>query len=170
MKKLVVILILSTTLSWSQRMWTDDDHQLSMRGHGRIVENLKLTEDQQKQFDKIHTDLEKKQITLRSKLETMQVDLRDLIRSEKPDQGKIESQLSEISKTQNEMKMNRMGRWFGINKILTPEQQNIWKDHPIMIGKGGGPQGHKPWKRDGMKHRGRSGRMMHHEQRGRCCN
>jgi Spy/CpxP family protein refolding chaperone len=103
-----------------------------------VMEELNLTDDQQKQFGKLHDEMEKKQIDLRSKVQSLRVDLKGLFRDEKPDQGKIESKINEISKLQNEMKHAHVGFWFSVNKILNADQQKAWKQHAMMMGKGHG--------------------------------
>lgn len=118
-------------------------------GKERMEERLKLTSEQEKQFDKLHSDLQKKQIAQRSKMETLRLEIRDLMREDKPDRGKIESKISDIGKAQNEMKLSHIGFWFDVNKILTSEQQSEWKERGFFP-MHGGPMG-------GPKHRLRGG-------------
>ena len=141
MKYFLVMVLISTATLWAQPRWIDDDSAIQAHREGGVVKMLKLTDDQQKQFDKLQSELQKKQIALRSKLETMQIDLREIFRADKPDQGKIESQISDISKVQNEMKLNHVGHWFSIDKMLTPEQQMIWREHRPMMEMRGGMKG-----------------------------
>lgn len=92
-----------------------------------MVEKLKLTDDQKKQFDKLTSDLEKIQISVRSKIQTANVELRELVKEDSPDRARIEAKQAEINKLEGELKQNRTGFWFDVNKILTPEQQKDWK-------------------------------------------
>ncbi len=123
MRYILAVLLFATASVWAQ----------PMGGDGRIIKMLKLTDDQQKQFDKVQSDFQKKQIDLRSKIETMRVDLRELLRADEPDQAKIESKMTEISKVQNDMKLASVAHWFSVNKMLTPEQQKTWKEHRQMM-------------------------------------
>lgn len=135
--KNLIILLLATTVAWAQPRWMDDDNDSSPRfGRMMLADKLNLTDEQQKQFDKLQSDLQKKQIGLRSKIQSMRIDVRDEFRGDKLDKGKIESKLGEISKLQNEMKMNHVAFWFDVNKILTPDQQKVWKEHHVMLGRG----------------------------------
>jgi Spy/CpxP family protein refolding chaperone len=109
----------------------------------RMIERLKLTNDQQTQFDKLTSSLLKKQIALRSKIETARVELHDLMREEAPDQQKIITKQREINTLQGDIKSNRTGFWFDVNTILTPEQRKEWKQSPLM----------SMQERSGMKHR-----------------
>lgn len=93
----------------------------------RVMEDLKLTDAQKDQFEKISYDTEKKQIELRSKLESAQLDLRRLLDADAPDKSAIEKKINEIASAQTAVKMNHFNGWFEKNKVLTPEQQKIWK-------------------------------------------
>lgn len=146
MKKLLFLFFLFSVISFAQqkevivREIDDDDNDGGMmmqrygHGPGMIVEELNLTDDQQKQFGKLHDEMEKKQIDLRAKIKSLRVDVKGLFREEKPEQGKIESKINEISKLQNEMKLNHLNFWFSVNKILNADQQKIWKQHYLMMG------------------------------------
>lgn len=113
------------------------------------MEKLNLTDDQRKQVDKLHSDLQKRQIALRAKIQSARVDVQDAFREDKPDRAKIEAKLSEITKAQGEMKNNHVAFWFDVSKILTPDQQKLWKQTPMMQRRGGeGMRGmHRPLQR-----------------------
>ena len=134
MKRIILFFMLATTMITAQPRRTDDDNA-SPGGFGRkfMIEKLELNADQQKQFDKFQSDVQKNQIGLHAKVQALRIDIRDLMREENPNQPKIGSMLTEISKLQNEMKLNHLGFWFNVNKILTPDQQKVWKDHPMKF-------------------------------------
>ena len=109
--------------------------RLVRRGHGgpgAIVRRLKLTDEQRPQFEKVTSTLAKKQIALRSKLMTMRVDMRDLFREGTPDRLKVRTMQDEMAKVQSDIRGNRTDYWFDVNKMLTPEQQKIWKRGLMM--------------------------------------
>lgn len=94
---------------------------------------LKLTDEQKKDVQKIKFDLMQKQIDLRSKLAHARLEYQQLTSGDSPDQAAIAAKIDEIATLQSQMKKNLLGGWFAINKILTPEQQKIWKkvlEHP----------------------------------------
>ncbi|MBI2428674.1 MAG: periplasmic heavy metal sensor [Ignavibacteriales bacterium] len=93
----------------------------------QLMEDLKLTDAQKDQFEKISYETEKKQIELRSKLESAQLDVRRLMDADNPDKTAIEKKFNDIASAQTAMKMNHFNGWFEKNKVLTPEQQKIWK-------------------------------------------
>jgi len=49
--------------------------------------------------------------------------------AEKLDRAAIENKTKEISDLQYQMKLTRIDHMFGLLKILTPEQQQEWKEH-----------------------------------------
>ena len=134
MKYFIAFLLFATSVAWTQpRRMNDNDppnHKMGM------MERLKLNDTQRDQVQRLHSDLEKKQIALRSRVQTLRIDVRDAFREDKPDRGKIESKINEISKAQSEMKLNHLAFWFDVNRLLTPEQQKIWKERPMMGGLG----------------------------------
>ena len=170
MKKILFLFVLTTTIVFAQHRRMDDDDFGPPRGHEQFIDHLNLSDEQDEQFDKIRSDFQKKNIELRAKVQTMRLSLRDLFDEDKPDESKIEAQISDISKVQNEMKLNATSLWFKVNKILKPEQQELWKEHHKMMEKKMGPKKGfgvgkgKGWGR-GMK---RHGRGMKHGCRGEC--
>lgn len=129
MKNLLLLFVIFTTVALAQP--GNMGYGLQRMGM-RMTEKLNLTDEQREQVDKFHSELQKKQIALRSKIQTLRIDVRDAFREEKPDRGKIESKLGEITKLQAEMRMNHVAFWFEVNKILTPEQQKLWREAPMM--------------------------------------
>jgi Spy/CpxP family protein refolding chaperone len=97
------------------------------KGFGKIIEKMKLTEEQKKDVDKIRLDMEKQEIAQKAKIETAQVDLRHLFKADNPEKSVIEKKLNEIAGFEAQMHMIRIDSWFAINKLLTPEQQKTWK-------------------------------------------
>jgi Spy/CpxP family protein refolding chaperone len=97
------------------------------KGPRKFIEQLKLTVEQKKDFDKIHVDMEKQEIAQKAKNETARVELRQLFKADSPDKSAIEKKLNEIAGLEVQMHMIKVNLWFDVNKLLTPEQQKIWK-------------------------------------------
>jgi len=93
----------------------------------KFIEQLKLTEAQKKDFDKIHVDMEKQEIAQKAENETARVELRQLFKADTPDKSAIEKKLAEIADLEVQMHMIKINSWFDVNKLLTPEQQKTWK-------------------------------------------
>jgi Spy/CpxP family protein refolding chaperone len=129
---IIALLVLFVSFASAQQGMRGKAHGRAGGGDGGVVHKLKLTDDQQKQFDKLSSDLEKTQIALRSKIQTANVELHDLMKEDSPDRAKFLAKQAEINKLEGELKQNRTGFWFDVNKILTPEQQKDWKKHLKM--------------------------------------
>ena len=95
--------------------------------HGKLLEELKLTDSQKEQFDKTRYETQKRQIDLRAKIATARLDLQKLMAADSPDKSSIEKKFTEIASLQTSLRMNHLNAWFENNKVLTPEQQKIWK-------------------------------------------
>ena len=96
-------------------------------GRKRFMEQLKLTDAQKKDFDNLHVDMQKQLVAQRAKIATARIDLRQLFKSDTPDRSAIEKKMSEIADLGVQSRMIRVNTWFAVNKILTPDQQKIWK-------------------------------------------
>ncbi|MGA3288273.1 MAG: periplasmic heavy metal sensor [Bacteroidota bacterium] len=122
----------------------------------KFMEQLKLTEEQKKDFDKIHVDMEKQEIAQKAKNETARVELRQLFKADSPDKSAIEKKMNEIADLEVQMHMIKINSWFDINKLLTQEQQKTWKkalEH-------GSEMEHRKME---MNHRGEHS-MPHHQE------
>lgn len=123
MKKIFVVSLL-TIVALSL---TAQPRFMKMGGNKEIMKELKLSEQQKEQWQKIHLDAEKKNIDSRAKIESAHLDLKKLMLEEKHDKSAIEKKMKEIADHQVSEKMNRFTTWTELNKTLTPEQQPIWK-------------------------------------------
>jgi len=124
---------------------------------------LKLTDEQKKDIQKIKLDLMQKQIDIRAKIAHARLDYEQLASADSPDEEALAAKMDEISKLQTQLKKNMLDGWFAVNKILTPDQQKIWKrvlEHPglaarrvmmrIRTGGRNGGNGMMMWRRPGI--------------------
>jgi len=112
----------------------------AMRGaeagpRGPRLDRLELTDTQEKQVEELRLAHQKKMVQIRSKIEDARIDLRSLMNADKPDRVAIEKTLGTISDQEHQMKLAWTGHWFNVNALLTPKQQEIWRDG---LGKGSG--------------------------------
>jgi Spy/CpxP family protein refolding chaperone len=96
-------------------------------GQGRSSDKLELTDQQKPEFDKLRTEHLKKMIDQRAKVAVAEVDLRALFRAETPQKAAIEKKVKEIADLKTQAAVSRVDHWFAVQKILTPEQQKVWK-------------------------------------------
>ncbi len=101
-----------------------------------MLVKLKLTDVQKKDVDKIVFDAAKEAIAQKAKVATARLELRQLFKADNPDKNEIVKKINEIAELSTQIHINRIDGWFAINKLLTPEQQKIWKHalamHPQM--------------------------------------
>jgi Spy/CpxP family protein refolding chaperone len=130
--KYVILVLLTASIALAQPGPSGGGRGCDSQGMCRMEKKLDLNADQQKNFEALRSEMQKKQIDLAAKVKTLRVDLRDLFDNDAPDQNSIEAKMTEISKLQNEMKLNHTDFWFSVNKILTAEQQKVWKESHRM--------------------------------------
>lgn len=95
--------------------------------HKKMMRELNLTETQKEQFEKISFDTRKKKIELKAKVETSKLELRRLLTADVVDKSAIEKKMNEIASSEVTIRMNHINAWTEKNKILTSDQQKIWK-------------------------------------------
>lgn len=108
-----------------------------MREHpGRMIEQLKLNEEQQKQFDALASDFRKAAVDQRAEIAKARIELQDLLKADNPDKGKISAQFEEISLMESRAKAKGLEHWFAVNSILNSEQQKLWRKGLIRFAEG----------------------------------
>lgn len=94
---------------------------------GKIVKELKLTEQQQKDFQKIKTDMMKSMIEQGSKLATARIDLQQMFNADNPDKSAIDKKVDEMGDQVAQLGKMMVANWFAVNKMLNADQQKVWK-------------------------------------------
>jgi Spy/CpxP family protein refolding chaperone len=137
MKRTVFGIIAVAILAVSAFSQPEPQPPMMGMGHmAKIVKDLKLTDQQQKELDKIKADMMKSMIANGSKLATSRVDMQQLLKADNPDKAAIEKKIDEMGDQAAQMGKMMVAQWFTVNKMLTPEQQKVWKkalnDRPMM--------------------------------------
>ncbi len=124
-----------------------------------LMDDLKLTAQQEQQLQKLRLEKQKKQIQIYSQIRVLQLDMKGQFQEEKPDRAAIDKIQKNISDLQYQAKQARTDHWFAVLSILTPEQQKVWKRHAPMWGERGGPG-------LGVRNRAHRGMMMGNDRPG----
>ena len=123
MKKLGVFvaaaLLMASTTLFSQPM--------DNKRHDKLIDELKLSDEQKKDYEKIHVDMQKQEIAQKAKNETARVELQQILKADTPDKSAIEKKINEIASLIVQLHMIKVNSWFAVNKLLNPEQQKTWK-------------------------------------------
>lgn len=105
----------------------------AFRGHGldirwwnnpRVIERLKLTDDQRKQFDQILLDHREKLIDLRASLSKAELELEPLMQADQPNESAILAQIDRVAQARAELEKANARYLLALRSKLTPEQ---WK-------------------------------------------
>ena len=104
-----------------------------MRSHGqfgrwwnnpKIIEKLKLTDDQRKAMDDIFQKHREKLIDLRANLEKAEVEMEPLVKADQPNESAVMSQIDKVAQARAELEKANARFLFALRAKLTPEQ---WK-------------------------------------------
>lgn len=111
-----------------------------------VIKTLNITEDQQKKLKDLRYSHQDKVLEIKQKLEREELALRKLMDADTPDRAQIEAKIKVIGGLRTDMELSRIGMYFDIQKILTPDQL---KELKSMRGPGcqmgaGNPQGPGP--------------------------
>ncbi|MGA3243435.1 MAG: periplasmic heavy metal sensor [Bacteroidota bacterium] len=127
MKKITLfgtLLLLALSVSLAQDRTNPPDRS-NIRA--RVLRELKLTDDQQKSIESLRFDMRKKAVDQQAKLKTAQLELAELFKADQPNQPAIQKKVGELSQLQSQQRLLLVDHWFAVNKLLTPDQQKIWK-------------------------------------------
>lgn len=99
----------------------------------RIVERLKLTDEQRKGFDSILLEHREKLIDLRANVEKAELEMEPLVRDDQPNEGRILAQIDKVAQARAELEKANARYLLALRSKLTPEQwkqvQSFREDH-----------------------------------------
>jgi Spy/CpxP family protein refolding chaperone len=109
---------------------------MNMMHNPAMFQGLKLTDQQKSDAKQVWFGLQGKQIDIRAQLQHARLDYEQLASAANPDQKALSSKIQEIANLRVKLQQNKLDAWFAVNKLLTPEQQKVWKrvlEHPMMF-------------------------------------
>lgn len=90
----------------------------------QIIDKLKLTDDQRKQFDQILQQHREHLIDLRANLEKAELQLEPLVRDDQPNESAILAQIDKVAQARAELEKANARYLLALRSKLTPDQ---WK-------------------------------------------
>ncbi len=117
----------------------------------RVVERLKLTDEQRKAFDGILLAHREKLVDLRASLEKAELEMEPLMSADQPDEAKIVAQIDKVAQARAELEKANDRFLLAIRVKLTPEQ---WKQIRTFRANHGEQRG---WERGGPRRDGEGG-------------
>jgi len=136
----------------------------------RIVEKLKLTDDQRKAMDGILLQHRETLIDLRASLQKAELTMEPLMQDDQPNEGKILAQIDKVAAARAELEKANARFLLALRGKLTPDQWKQMQDfrkeggmpeggmHREGMGQGGpGGQGRGGWNRGGQGPNGMHG-------------
>jgi Spy/CpxP family protein refolding chaperone len=117
---------------------------MAMLENDRIKAALGLTDQQSDKLRQILVDTEKSTVKARADLQVHQIELRELLRADKPDRDAVIKKAQEISDLRGQQMKLHLVALLSAKEVLTPEQQKkirafIESRRPGMGQGGGGP-------------------------------
>jgi protein CpxP len=134
--------------------------------HGRwwnnpkIVERLKLTDEQRKSFDEILFQHRETLIDLRGSLAKAELELEPLIRNDQPNEARILAQIDKVAQARAELEKANARYLLAIRSKLTPEQWKMVQAYRANHGQERRGEGRGGWGRDGQEPGGQHHRQM----------
>jgi Spy/CpxP family protein refolding chaperone len=114
---------------WSGGRWGVGHRMMDrVRIRARLAEELNLTSDQRARIGEIRDRAEKRRIQAMADLRIAAVDLRHLVRSERPDRRAIDAQIDRLATMRASLMKAQIGTRLEMHSILTPEQERKLRD------------------------------------------
>jgi len=124
-KTFALLLLLMTVMIVSSIAVAQRKSRLPQRGKLRMemmAKELDLTEEQQAQLKAQQFKLQKSAIDNRSKIQTAELELRQLMDAEDVDESKVKSKIEQIGKLKTAMRIELVQSRLDMKKVLTAEQ------------------------------------------------
>lgn len=126
------------------------EHHFEMRwwNNPRMIEKLKLTDDQRKAFDQILQAHREKLIDLRANLEKAELVMEPLMGADQPDEAKILAQIDKVAQARAELEKANARYLMEQRSKLTADQWKLMKEmreNRRSMRDGGAPDSRRPW-------------------------
>jgi len=98
-----------------------------LRHMERLVQQLGLSDEQQRQVRPLLLNYAKEAIRDRADIAVTRLEIRQLLSANQPDLSKVKDMLQNIAGKETQLRFARITTMQDIRKLLTPEQQEQWQ-------------------------------------------
>jgi Spy/CpxP family protein refolding chaperone len=126
----------------------------------KVIERLKLTDEQRKAFDGIMLEHREKLIDLRANVEKAELEMEPLVGADQPDEARILSQIDKVAQARAELEKANARFLLAIRNKLTPEQ---WKEVQAFRANRGQEREGREFERPGRDGQGLGGQQRHRQ-------
>lgn len=133
MKKILIVsvsivflfLFISSSFAEFPRLWKNKE----------LIKNIGISKEQVGKIKDLSITTEKKLIKVRADIELKEIDLREVLDEDKPNEGKAEGLIKGIMKLKTDARILKTKQMIDMKKILTPEQleklQQFKREHQM---------------------------------------
>ncbi|GAB4114533.1 MAG: hypothetical protein Kow00103_08360 [Candidatus Caldatribacteriota bacterium] len=100
--------------------WEEDREN----GIRQLIKSLNLSEEQQKEIEKILFNFQKENIELQSKIKILNLEIKEISLQPQAKLEDVQEMLKEVANLEAELKGKRLEVYFKIRDLLTPEQKS----------------------------------------------
>ena len=126
MKKIMILVSLSALVFMGFQINPFHEQGAKNNKNARMIEGLKLTEDQKKQYNSIRFEMEEKQIDIQSQFKKNRLSIKKLIANEDVEKEDLFNLIDKGSELRSKLAKIKTEFWFEIKKILNKDQQELW--------------------------------------------
>ena len=99
------------------------------RGAEDLHKKLNLSDDQKTRLADIHDRQERAAVPIRADLRIASLDMRKLMRADKPDQRAIDAQIDRMASLRASLRKSHVAGLLEARAVLTPAQQKLMREH-----------------------------------------
>lgn len=122
------LIVLAGAFTYAQRQ--KEDRKYSK--HGKMIEKLNLTDQQQTQIEEIRFAHQEKMIDLKANVEKKELGLKELQSTADFSRGDYISKIEEIISAENKIKLEKANHHMDVYELLDADQQKTWIKMKMM--------------------------------------
>lgn len=156
MKKFAVLLIaLFALTSFGFTFFPNGDNDPDEFGPKfKVIEDLKLTDEQQTKFNDIRYAHQKQMIDVRAEIQKNRLEVKKMMDDNNINSDKLLKLTDANNNLRSKIHTSKINMWLDVYKVLNKEQQEIWTKHFANMGERIGERMYNRMGQGNGKHRG----------------